>query len=179
MHKPQRVLAKRYAAGLRECQEEDLRLPAPCMFSIRYYLPRLTSKFQPIRVETDAMEGHTYVVDRQLVPEFILSQLESQKLIPTCMPQIPISPLLDVVLRIFHCTPVRAFPRFSAPGAKSENDITSSSCFLGSRCHPSVTIRLSTSCHFANMQSLSLLRQKLLEDDPELGKCKACRMLWS
>ena len=170
IHKAGRVLARRYAAGLRECQEKDYPLPTPCIFSIKYRFSRLSHKYQPISVESEALEGYTLIVDRGLVPDFILSQLESQKLIPESIEKVPISPLVDFVLRFFPSNTSEGFPTLLRTWSKSKH--RHFFIFLFSRIKMS-----SKRCYsIEQLESLrkeampSELQHKLLEDDPELGE---------
>ena len=88
--------AKRLLVVLKGLQRDDFAIPGPYMLAIKHLL-QISSRCALVEVdchETDLL----FESKRGSVPQFIISQLEAQKLIDRLSFQVPVTPLLAFVL---------------------------------------------------------------------------------
>jgi hypothetical protein len=90
---------KRLLRELRSLQEDDYPITAPCLVSAKHLLRNRRSRYcSVVELIEDPALAPSFDVNRDKLPEYIVSQLEIQKLTPKGSQEVAINPLLAFVL---------------------------------------------------------------------------------
>lgn len=93
---PSRKKTKKLLSQLLEAQDFDLVVTRFVWMEAKYLL-RIGRRCAMVKIQTDPYFICSRTVDREIIPNFIISQLEAQKLANPDARQIPFTPILNFI----------------------------------------------------------------------------------
>jgi hypothetical protein len=94
-----RKRARRLLQHLKELQDDDGIITAPTIFAIKHLL-QLNNRCKFIEVKVDSLTANTpFESYRSLLPKFIVSQLEEQKLTDRGSERVPVPPIVAFAIQ--------------------------------------------------------------------------------
>jgi hypothetical protein len=98
-HPIQRRRARRLLDHLKSLQHNDKSITPCTVFEIKHLL-QLYNRCKFIQVEIDSIVANTPLEScRSLLPNFIVSQLEEQKLTDRCSERVPVPPVVALIIQ--------------------------------------------------------------------------------
>jgi hypothetical protein len=99
-----RKRARRLLKNLRRLQEDDVAITPPVLKETKY-LFQYTFRCFTVHITYDELAASEFLVSRGEIPEFILSQLEIQKLTNETSARVPISTILHFIIQSLASNP--------------------------------------------------------------------------